>query len=116
MGVYQILNTGTLTIVGILLLLFILILVIDYLKPHKPEVVVKYKPTPRVKLELIYPSITRDKYLHIPVKSVMHAQETIDVLGLDNAVVGYRRSSDGMTIELYKADDNRTLRRVSEVV
>lgn len=71
---------------------------------------------PVTQLELMYPSILKDETLHVPVKSIFHAQELVDVMGLESANVGYRRSADGASIVLYGLDSRRVLRRISELV
>lgn len=92
-----------------------------FIDAKRGRVSVKTKRTPvakakPVKLELAYPSTLGNDTLHMPVKDVFHAQEMVDVLGLKEASLGYRRSADGKSIVLYSLDDTRTLRRVLEVV
>lgn len=123
MRTYELMNNGMLIVCAVLFVLFLWIVIVDAMKPTEMDTRKHYKtsPTardhkPKVKLELMYPSVLKEETLHIPVKNVFHAQEYVDGLGLKTASVGYRRSSDGQSIILYTLDDARVLRRVQEVV
>lgn len=115
-------NHAIITTVVCLVLLFVLFIWIclsevaaNANKDEKADTFKPVPPTDRVRLELMYTSFITGKKLYIPVKHVLHAQEMVDVLGLDKACVGYRRSCDGQSVVLYKLDGNHTLRRIKEV-
>lgn len=115
---YHLINNGVLAICAVLFVLFLIIVITDALKPMKCEPNITYKRK-RVeglpRLMLRYPSVLNERDLDMPVKCIFHAQEMVDVLGLKEASLIYKRSADGKTITLYKLDDGRTLRRVKEV-
>lgn len=119
MNKYELMNNGVVAILAVLFVLYLWIVVADMRKKPAPKPVKSAaRPVvkPRVYMELMYPSTLNDRMLCMPVYSLQHAQDLVHTMSLNEANLGYRRSTDGSAVILYSLDADRVLQRVSEVV